>query len=380
MIQIRKYPGGQNLPEWRGWADEGDPLAREEIDRFMAAAEWANGLTDDEARAVETEHPWIFENWQVGSVWPLAMMQKWLVDAQSLLEAARDKVAAQNALSFNCPSLEETQRRMLEVYLQPEGARDEVTMPKSLAGIAPFVEEYYDRQSNGVNLSSAGELYRLRPRTKDTRQSLLDQIGELPQANATTFWERASMELEWPTPQVIGSDPPFQTYYLNADEEDTITGGDGLLVGLTRHTPWNHRSRLITPLGKENKSWQIGSIHPAFAWYFHVFPVGNYEYELRGTIESPHPGRPPEDGATLVRYCHPDRGLHGSCNPNRPILERPDDMSSLSISGSQVWGTAWLPIKKLGFMGALEVAINKIECLEWAYGLTARPDWLEERI
>ena len=361
-MEVRGNPAGPNIEMWRGWADDGDTFAEDLLETFERTVAWANELSDRDAELIDGWQPGVWQGWEVGSHFPLPMLKNFLEAAKLRAEATGMLNTSITDLMFNCPPLDEVQRRMKEI-LTP-GTREGIVYPAHLEG-TPFAVDYEGPYS-------VGHLFELRPDREATRQTLIDQIGQLPMAVSDEFWGNGGRR-EWPTPQVIAENAPFQTYFLAPDMEDSIED-NGEVIGLTRQTPWTYLDRTITPLYGRNSYWEISGGHPAFSWVLSVDRGGNREYSLSGEIKWVMPDAP---AGWVPVSSHPERLDTGiEPDPNAPSHERPDDLRGLYISGTDVYGSAWLSIKKLGYFGSLEVAINWIDCLEYAYGVADRPHWL----
>ena len=218
-------------------------------------------------------------------------------------------------------------------------------------------------------------LWNLRPHRYENVDEILEVIAKLPLDTENTFWEPQWQEggKYCQIPQVIKlNSKPFGCYYLKPDKEDNMIL-DGQIVGKASSGDFAYRGRRITPSGE---TWNISGRSPermVFEWkvlYDSSHPT--IDYTLQGTLWT----RVREDGdRSGGRPSHPDADWG---NPNDPNWERPLEFGTVYLIGDDVYGSARMGLKHLGFWGSLDVAINFIEGVEWAYDLAPKPEYLDD--
>ncbi|MDE0398882.1 MAG: hypothetical protein OXL96_13890 [Candidatus Poribacteria bacterium] len=292
-------------------------------------------------------------------------------------------------MELKIPSKDFVLERMQQVV--PEPVKVDVDIPEGL--LATGNNWKYDLYGNKtIKMPPMGQpwpepelndkyemppLWGLRPRRYANMEELLLEIAALPldTESPRKFWSvgRRGEKRGYHIPQVINETAkPFGCFYLKPDKEDSIIL-DGKIVGKASHETFAYRGRQITPRGEK---WDVSGVSPedtVFEWeiiYSSSHPT--IDYTLQGTLWT----RLHEDGdRSGGRSKHPDADYG---NPNHPNWKRPLEFSNVYLIGNEVYGTAYIGLKKLGFWGALDVAINFIEGMEWSYDLAEKPAYLSD--
>ena len=242
----------------------------------------------------------------------------------------------------------EADSRLLAAF----GALDALpALPDSLRQ-PPHVAEMFSRDDCLVMPPWWG----LRPDPSLTMESLLEQVAELPRLDAAKIRAlglRGDMFDGCPEPQVLDRGrAPFGTFFLREDKRGRA------------FDDFEHRERAIRVL--DDNTWSISGLEPFQDWKFGTSANPNVEWYMEGIFYKP--GR---DGGRIPGQL---TELPGSAAPG-PYQPVPTGICSVSIDSASVFGSAWIILKRLGFWGALDVAINYIELQEWAYGVAGWPAW-----
>lgn len=213
-------------------------------------------------------------------------------------------------------------------------------LPEALQGNEDFDPERDDRWR-------LPDWWGLRPDRSVTFQALLDEIAELPDASLRDDDNWTS----GPTPQVITKRKPFGCAYLAAAPARRQV--------LYEDTEYRGRTVKCVDEGE----WEISGTAPFEAWTLQRTgdPVNEWGISGETTREA---GR---------HSCHPGKGRFD----RKPNYRELDDWQGQYYNGSRVYGTAYIALKKLGFIDALDVAISFIEAQEWAAGAAPKPAWLD---
>ncbi|MXV76392.1 hypothetical protein F4Z99_19235 [Candidatus Poribacteria bacterium] len=261
---------------------------------------------------------------------------------------------------FKIPSKEEVEAKMKQVLPEPEHV--DVSFPSKLEDCDNFQMQMLEWDTKDFRMP---QIWNLRPNRYPNIEALLKEVAELPIALASTFWENSNNDVPYPTPQVVSGDPPFRSYFLGPEKED-MTVVDGEIVGRYRKTPFDYRGRIITP--NNNHTWAISAIHEMFVWEFGTVPTNpTVEWILKGDLYE-------DESRRTLSSSYPRLGFQ---DPNLPNWRRPLSLL-IDIASEAVYGTAWLGLKQLGFWGGLDVAINFIEGVEWAYAVAEKPEYLSD--
>lgn len=264
-------------------------------------------------------------------------------------------------MDFKIPSKEEVEAKMKEVL--PEPKQVDVTFPEELQKCENFQMQLLEWDTKRFLMP---QTWNLRPNRYPNIEALLAEVAELPIASAETFWENCRMDVPYPTPGVISDRAPFSSFFLGPEKEDAAVV-DGKIVGRYSSDPFAYRGRTITP--NNNHTWDISASHEMFVWEFGTVPTNpTVEWILRGDLYVYHEGR------KLIENAYPRSGFS---DPNLPNWKRPLSLL-IDITSEATYGHAWLGLKQLGFWGGLDVAINFIEGVEWAYGVAEKPKYLSD--
>lgn len=285
------------------------------------------------------------------------------------------------------PSKEFVEARMRVVLPEPE--KVDLDIPKALTdtgfGWKKDLYEFkpvYPGPGKQPELNEKYEmppLWNLRPRRYANMEELLQEIAELPIDDGWTrkFWQpgRRGEKRAYHIPQVMpASGRPWSCYWLGPDKEDSIIL-DGKIAGKGSSDTFDYRGRKINPIdGNRWEIWKDSSEDDKFEWtilFSDSHPV--IDYTLTGMLRTQHYASDNSWGGTSK---HPDLKEWG--NPNKPNWTRPLVFSNIWLVGADVYGDAYLALKKLGFWGALDTAINFIEGVEWAYDLADKPEYLSD--
>lgn len=262
-------------------------------------------------------------------------------------------------MDFKIPSKEEVEAKMKQVLPEPKIV--DVVIPEPLLKCENFQEQLFGYRNDKYEMP---QTWNLRPNRYPNIEALLKEVAALPLALASTFWEQCNMDVPYPTPEVVSDRPPFFSFFLGPEKEDA-TVVDGKIVGRYSTEPFIHRGRTITP--NNNHTWDISASHEMFSWEFGTVPANpTVEWMLMGTLY--HGER------RLETNKHPE--VRGWFDPNLPNWKRPLALAPIEITSEATYGHAWLGLKQLGFWGGLDVAINFIEGVEWAYGVAEKPKYL----
>ena len=274
-------------------------------------------------------------------------------------------------MDFKIPSMTEVEAKMAHVLSEP--AKVDLDIPDRLLNLSRWKEDMYEYQPrhHGAKgpplLNEKYEMpgfWSLRPKGYDSMESVLKAICEIPFADGRTFWQGCNWDEVYPKPQVVGDNPPFRTFYLKPDKEDSVIV-NGKIAGPAATDDFKFLDRDISPLSED--AWKISPSHPMFEWKFLRVPANpTIEWILEGHIYE-------DDSFDLGLSYHPETTAH--YDYNLPPWRRPLCLG-YSIFSEAVYGTAWLGLKQLGFWGGLEVAINLIRGFEWAYDVADKPEYL----
>ena len=221
-------------------------------------------------------------------------------------------------------------------------------------------------------------LWNLRPRRYVDTEEILKKIALLPldTGSPRQFWSlgRRGEKREYHIPQIINETAkPFGCFYLKPEKEDSIIR-DGKIVGKGSSEIFDYRERQITP---KNRKWEISGTSPEgcrFEWEL-LFSDSHptIDYTLQGTLWTRYHDDGSWSGGTSR---HPDLDAWGDAN--KPNWTRPLEFTTVYLTGAEVYGTAYIGLKQLGFWGAVDTAINFIEGVEWAYAISEKPAYLSD--
>lgn len=350
------------LLDFQSSAEAGDEVAREVLAEWEREVGWADALADDDAAALEASAPDYFESFAPGAPMPLEMREAELSDARKAWAENRAKAGRKAELAYEFPPFAAVEAEMREAIREWDfrpGPR--WTLPESMSG-DPGCERTFGRKANDPRQGQAPTLWALRPDKSLTQQALVDAIAALPRSK-TPLGGDTEIDLgrtRMPEPQVRGPSEgvPFGFCFLAADEpDDRVLGGK--ICGRNAAEPFEHRGRTIEPVSRDE--FRIASPHRAWSYRLTWYRDGGGENciakaECRVWDAA--------QGCELTLSDHIDR----QGDPRHAT--DPDEASAFSwfpISDSAVYGSAWLPLKSLGFWGQLEVALNWLELLERAY-------------
>ena len=310
-------------------------------------------------------------------------------------------------MELQIPTKTFVEERMRIVLPEPEKVN--VSIPKALTDTG-FNWPYQLYQNKKVKRPPEGEpypkpelndkyemppLWNLRPKRYEKMEELLAEIAELPRdtGHPKQYWrpnphlarlseaERKAQNIaehrvnpEHHIPQVIPEyNRPFSCAWLKPDQEDSLIV-DGKIAGKGTMDTWVYRGRKIKPTGNR---WKIESASPdggKFEWAL-LFSDSHptIDYTLNCTLWTRYYEYNNSWGGGYSRYPEPNVWD----DANAPNYQRPLSFD-MWVIGWDVYGHSYITHKKLGFFGALDVAINFIEGVEWSYDLAKRPAYLGE--
>ena len=278
-------------------------------------------------------------------------------------------------------SKEFVEERMRQVLPEPE--KVDVDIPTALTdtgfdwkedlyGYAPV---YPSKLNDKYEMPPLWNLHPSPHRYKNT-EDILSEIAELPLDTGYNrkFWTagRRGEKRNYHIPQVINEhNKPFGCYWLKPDKDDSIIL-DGKIIGKASSNPFDYRGRKITPA---SNTWDISGVSPEgckFEWEM-LFSDSHptIDYSLQGTLWTSYYEN--DDSWGGGRSKHPDADWGDA---NKPNWTRPLEFTNVWLTGNEVYGTAYLGLKQLGFWGALDTAINFIEGVEWSYDVGGKPLWI----
>lgn len=325
----------------------------QEIVDFIAS------LSKDEVEALDDA----FANWQQ---W-LPKMQSVKVDTlvemvqpntPELLQE-KEKQQLKKSQKFEFPSLSFIEERVAEYAKRTTSFP---SLPQSLADDETFAGNYH-------NEGNQARMWGLRPYRDETLSGILQEIGELPRSSGDpgSLWRGSNFGVPCPIPQVVGGTPPYNTYFLRPKLPDNILQGNKI-IGAQVYEPWQYRNRTIKML-RDGWEWSISGGHPSFIWVFGCVPTNQcVEWMLTGEVHIQTKFGPE------VYMRHPSKtGIPAM--PGSPWKQK-EPIGILDIYSEEIYGSAWLGLRKLGFFGGLNVAINWVEGAEWALGVLDKPSWM----
>ena len=287
-------------------------------------------------------------------------------------------------MDYKIPDKDFVEARMRIVLPEPE--KVDVDIPKALTDTgADWKEDLYEyapyRPGGGrrPQLNEKYEmppLWNLRPNRYENIEVLLAKIAELPveEKDKRVFWSRGRRGADrcYHIPQIRNDNTkPLGCFYLKPDKEDNIII-DGAIVGSAASDAFEYRSRTITVDGDYIDISGASPEGMKFEWkIMHSPSHPTIKYDLQGTLWTDKH----YDGSWTggySRYPEPNVWDDG----NKQNWERPLNFN-MYLTGAAVYGIAYLSLKQLGFFGALDVAINFIAGVEWAYDLADKPAFIE---
>ena len=277
------------------------------------------------------------------------------------LAAEKEKVLQEQKQNFEFPSLSFIEARVVEFAALKT---DFPSLPAKLENDETFRGNYY-------NEGNTARMNGLRPYREETLETILQEISELPWSTGEPggLWKNSIYGVPCPIPQVIGGTPPSGSYFLRPYRADNILQGN-VIIGEQVFEEWEYRGRKIKML-KDGWEWRIEGGHPSFVWTFGTVPTNPcIEWMLIGEVHINT-----KDGPEIYMR-HPSKRGSMPPTPGAPWKQK-EPIGILDIYSEEVYGQAWLGLRKLGFFGGLNVAINWIEGAEWALGAGSRPPWID---
>ncbi len=261
---------------------------------------------------------------------------------------------------FTFPPLEQVKERMGAMWPTPTYPR--WILPESMQG-HPQCESNFGDEANNPDLGNAPPDWMLRPERELTQQQLVDTIAELPRTDDPVGNGRDNGWRDFPDPECKDPDGIHACYLAPSREDNVVENGE--IVGMSSRE-WTYRGRIITM--RDSDTWSISGTTENMSHRFRRTPTNpTMEWWLENEVQD-------QPASPLVHQRHPDLQRQ---DPNLKPQDRLGEWGVFEITSSGVYGYAWIALKRLGFMGGLDVAINYIECLDWALGIAGRPAWLD---